>query len=91
MKLKTLKDINENHLQQKGYEIIPECARKILKKEVIKWIKWKLSKNQDLKIEEIVWKDGKVTIGWKGNKDLFTVGFCNSLIDFHNITEKDLK
>lgn len=37
--LKTIKDLNEDFLQKKGYEIFPPAAMKILKKEAIKEMK----------------------------------------------------
>lgn len=40
VELKTLKEINEEFLQSKGYEILCPVAFKLLKQEAIKWIKY---------------------------------------------------
>ena len=88
MKLKNLKDLD---FVDCGKFASNSLIKYKIKAEAIKWVKWKLSKNPNLKIEKITWSGGKVLINWKGDKDFFTAGFCNSLIEFNNITEEELK
>ena len=91
MKNKTLKTLKDLEKEQEEYdESYTIVGVDKLRQVAIKWVKWKLSNNLKLNIEKITWSNGKVIIDWKGDKDLFTVGFCTSLIEFNNITEEDL-
>ncbi len=78
MKLKTLKDIKKQDFSKVSQEFVLGflTALDLSKKEAIKWVKNKREK--------------KKTIETKGAK-MYAQGYIDALIDFHNITEEELK
>ena len=82
MTLKTMKD-----LIMKGSVTINSAKR--VKQETIKWCKWQL-KNTNLKIEKMIWKNGKLVTDWIGTNQ-FSAGIIHGLAEFNNLTEEDLK
>ena len=88
--LKTIKDLNEDFLQKKGYEIFSPAAMKILKKEAIKWVK-ELSKSKghiEFGRHSFSWDDSD-KINW------YTLAYRDvakwTIMHLNNITEEDLR
>ncbi|KKL86090.1 hypothetical protein LCGC14_1948250 [marine sediment metagenome] len=77
--LKTVNELNFDEIDRKGIDqgcTFEDMVKKWLKKEAIKWVKNK--------------KEKKKIIETKG-ANRYAQGYIDALIDFHNITEEDLK
>lgn len=82
MEIKTLKEINEEHLQSKGYYIFPPQAIKILRQNAINHIKALVEKSKP--------EPGEVTKQFIADQQA-----CFDQIawitDFYSITDKELE
>ncbi len=89
MKLKTLKDMKKWKAKHGVRDDQPYVFYTQLRKEAIKWVKDSLPKT-NATINEIK-KDGSIVWQKEGEVDIYFVGRVTALVEFHNITEEDLR